>query len=79
MRSSKVHALLYGYIARKGMTHALDSGTFGARSCRVFQLRDFHGLCVFFVIVGRSSPRVIAWDPERVCESLWEFHSGKRL
>ena len=44
MRSSKVHALLYGYIARKGMTHALVCGTFGARSFRVFQLRNFHRL-----------------------------------
>ena len=79
MRNSKVHALLYGYIARNGMTHTLVCGTFGARSFRVVQLRDFHRLwCVFFVIVGNSSSRVIAWDLERVCKSWWDFHCGKR-
>ena len=44
MRSSKVHALLYGYIARKGMTHTLVCGTFGARTFCVVHLRDFHRL-----------------------------------
>ena len=79
MRNSKVHALLYGYIARNGMTHTLVCGTFGARSFRVVQLRDFHRLwCVFFVIVGNSSSRVSAWDLERVCKRLGDFHCGKR-
>ena len=44
IRSSKVDALLYGYIALKGMTHVLGCGTFGARSFRVVQFRDFHRL-----------------------------------
>lgn len=44
MKNSKVHVLLYGYIARNGMTHTLVCGTFGVRSFRVVQLRDFHRL-----------------------------------